>query len=129
MLKLFLSGIIWHYTKAYVEIIRLFRDFIWFILHLFSVKDLSRTIFYPWQRLGEPYQGGFNISAWFSAFVVNTLMRLVGFVVKSFVILIGISLAILVGLISIVFIVFWTIVPIFLVFLFVTSIRLFVHLQ
>lgn len=129
MLKLFISGIVWHYTKAYGEILRLSRDFVWFLFHLFSVSDLSKTLFYPWQRLGEQYKKGFNISAWFSSFVVNVIMRLVGFVVKLFVILIGVSLSIIVILLTLITLVFWTFVPLLLVFLFITSIRLFLHLQ
>jgi len=125
MLRLFWSGIFWHYTTAYKEIVLLCKNYIWFILHLFSIRDLSKTLFLPWQRLGERYQGGFNIGAWFSTFVINTLMRVLGFVARLFVILTGLVCACIVSVLSVIFIVVWTAIPFLMVFLFITSFRLF----
>jgi len=129
MIRLFWSGISWHYTVAYKEVLGLCQNFIWFTLHLFSVKDLSKTLFYPWQRLGERYQGGFDISAWFSTFVINTLMRLVGFLVRLFVIIVGLFCTFIVCVLSVVLIVVWTLIPILLVFLLINSFRLFFYTE
>ena len=124
MFRLFLSGILWHYTKAYKEIFILFKRSIWFVFHLFSIKDLTRTLFLPWQQLGERYQGGFHLGRWFESLVVNTLMRIVGFVVKAFVILTGLLIALLVCFIYVGVFAAWTLIPLILVFLFITALRL-----
>jgi hypothetical protein len=125
MLKLFWSGIIWHYSIAYKELFLLCRNFIWFIGHIFSIRDLSKTLFYPWQRLGEKYQGGLlHPAEWLSSFVINTMMRGVGLIVRLSVISIGLVCILFVILLCILMIAIWTVLPMLLVFLFITSIRL-----
>jgi len=125
MLQLFSSGIVWHYSGAYKELFILCRNFIWFLSHLFSIKDLLKTLIYPWQRLGEQYRGGFHISEWFQSFILNTLMRIVGLVVRLFVILTGLLCILLAVMLSVLLFIIWTFIPLILVFLFITSIRLF----
>lgn len=127
MLQLFFSGIIWHYTKAYKEIFTLLCNTVWFLFHLFSIKDLIRTLFAPWQRLGERYRGGFHIGEWFASVAINVLMRGVGFFARSIVILIGLCCVVFTVVVFGAVFVVWTLIPVILVFLFVSSIKLFLH--
>lgn len=124
MFQLLLSGIHWHYTKAYKEIFILYKRFSGFIFHLFSIKDLLRTLFLPWQQLGERYQGGFHMKALFESLILNLLMRVVGFFVRVFVILIGCILSIILSVLFLIIIVFWTFIPFILIFLFITALKL-----
>jgi hypothetical protein len=127
MLQLFLSGILWHYTKAYKEIYILTKNVIWFFFHLFSIKDLLKTLFYPWQKMGEQYQGGFHLSEWFSSKIINILMRCVGFLVRTLMIIIGLTCVCFAILVACGVFVVWTAIPFILVFLFISSIRLFLQ--
>lgn len=72
-----------HYGQGLILLGRLGFDFSRFWFRFFSIADLGRTFFSPWQRLGEDYKKSFNPQAWAETFLINTLMRLFGMGVKS----------------------------------------------
>lgn len=125
MIRFSISYFFWHYTKAYKELFLLTRNILWFVLHLFSIRELLQTFFQPWQRLGERYRGGFNVSAWFESFVVNMIMRLVGIAIRTIMIVLGVGSFLFVLGASVVLFFVWTLLPLILLFLFVTTIKLF----
>ncbi len=105
----------WHYSKGFAELINTIKNFLWFISHFFSIKLLLKTLFAPWRRMGESYGDGFNLEAFASAFIVNSLMRIVGFVTRAIIIFVGLvsyTIVLVFGL-SIVFI--WLFLPIILI--------------
>lgn len=108
----------WHYTRGFMEVILLFKNFSWFIWNFFSVKVLFKTLFYPFKRL-DIKSRGFNPEAFFESLATNTLMRLLGFVLRSFFIILGIVTLIAFFLFSIIFIFVWTILPFVLLGMFV----------
>lgn len=124
MLGLCFSYFFWHYTTALKELLAICRNFLWFVYHFFSIDVLSKTLFSPWQRMDEQYKKGFDISAIFQTFIVNTLMRIVGFLIRGFVILVGIAILIIVLAVEIVFFASWLVLPIIIVVLLVSGIRL-----
>jgi hypothetical protein len=101
----------WHYTKAVAELIAVFENFLWFIAHFFSFKLLLKTIFMPWKRLGESYGGGFNLEAFTTAFVVNTIMRAVGFATKVVILVVGGVAWMIVFVFGIFFFLLWLVMP------------------
>lgn len=79
----------WHYGKGFKEAINVIKNFLWFIRHFFSFGLLFKTLLSPWRRMGEAYGDGFNLEAFASAFIVNSLMRVVGFVSRVIIIFVG----------------------------------------
>lgn len=74
----------WHYSRGLKEWAHNLFAFLSFEFEFFSVKDLLRTLFAPFQRLHEGYGNNpTDMETIFSALIVNTLMRAVGFVVRS----------------------------------------------
>jgi hypothetical protein len=80
--------LLWHYTAGLHDYARVAKRFLSAVTSIFSLKLLFRTFFQPFERLGEHYHGG-GPSAYFEIFIVNTLMRMVGMLVRSCVIVIG----------------------------------------
>ncbi len=111
MIRLLVSYIVWHYTRALAELFLNCRNFISFLYHFFSIGELSHTLFAPWQMLGERYKKGFDPENFFEVFVVNSLMRLVGFLVRGAVILLGVVVIIFTILCSVVAFGFWLVLP------------------
>lgn len=101
----------WHYGQGIRELIAVAQNFLWFIAHFFSFKLLLKTLFAPWRRLGESYGRGFNVGAYASAFVVNSLMRLVGFVTRTCVLVVGLASYVLVLALSILIFIIWFLAP------------------
>jgi|SRR3989344_2581249 len=87
--SIFFAYLKWHYGKGLRELFGVTKNFLWFITHFFSFKLLLKTLLSPWRRLGEPYNGGFDLKAFASTFIINILMRLVGFFLKAIVLLVG----------------------------------------
>jgi hypothetical protein len=78
----------------------------------FAIPGLIRTLFSPWQRLQESYVSGFNIKEKLATLLVNTIMRLVGAVVRLTMILFGIVGLIIAGLLSMTLFLSWLAMPV-----------------
>lgn len=109
------SYVIWHYGRAYRDMLAVWGNLLWFIFNFFSIFMLLGTLFQPWKRMGEGYPKGFDPGGWASAVIVNTLMRVVGAVARGILILFGLFFAALLFFTGVVFFVAWTVMPIFLI--------------
>ena len=121
-MKFFMIGpyyLYWHYTRGISELSKNLFNFIIFQFHYFSVKDLIFTFFSPFQRLKEEYSpNSFEIEKILSTFVLNTLMRIVGMLVRSVLLSIAI-ICIVISLILVpIILLTWLILPVLLLFLF-----------
>jgi len=101
----------WHYGRGLREFFGAAGNFLWFVVNFFSFKLLLRTWVAPWKRLGERYEGGFDLSAFASALIVNGLMRIVGFVTKTVVLILGAVSYILVLIFSLFIFIIWILAP------------------
>jgi hypothetical protein len=110
--------IYWHYTQGIAELSKNLFNFIVFEFHFFSVKDLLFTLLSPFQRLKEDYgNNAIEFEKIASALIVNIIMRIIGFLVRSF-ILICAFICIVCSLILIpIILLFWLILPILLLIL------------
>lgn len=117
----------WHYTKGFKNLNYNFVSLLIFEYHFFSLKVLFSTLFQPFQRIHESYSKNIlDVEGFFSSLVINTLMRLIGFVVRAFIITMGLC-AMFSTLVLFPFIFLaWTVFPFLLVFLLVLSIWSFV---
>lgn len=109
--------IIWHYSSAIRDLIGIVINFIWFFFNFFSIETLLKTLFLPFGRLGEKYKKGVNVGAWAETFIVNALMRIVGFLLRICLIFIGLVLILLTIIIGITLLLAWLFAPFLLVFL------------
>jgi len=115
--------IYWHYTQGIAELSRNLFNFLIFEFHFFSVKELFSTLFSPFQRLKENYGNHFvDFERVISTFVVNIIMRIIGFFVRSFILLIAFA-SILVSVILIpIIVIIWLVIPVLLLLLMIGSI-------
>ncbi len=124
MLRLFVSYFAWHYTRGIADLFRVMGNFLWFLYHLFSIPVLAKTLFSPWRREGEAYKGGFHVEAFFETFVVNTIMRVVGFLVRGSVIIFGLGVLIIALVIAIAVLISWIVLPAAIAMLIISGLRL-----
>lgn len=101
----------WHYGRGLREFLGLAKNFLWFIAHFFSFKLFGRSLFSPWKRLGERYVGGLEITAFASTLVVNVLMRVVGFVIKTTVLCLGLASFLIALVFFVAIFVIWVFAP------------------
>jgi len=101
----------WHYGRGLRELFGVAGNFLWFVAHFFSFKLLIKTLFAPWKRLGERYEGVLHLEAFASALVVNGLMRAVGFATRILVLSVGLISYILVLIFSFFILIIWLLAP------------------
>jgi len=107
----FVAYVKWHYGQGLKEFFGVTENFLWFVVHFFSFKLLLKTLFDPWKRLGENYEGGFDLGAFASSVIVNGLMRAVGFVTKVIVLSVGVISYVLVLVFAFFLLLIWILAP------------------
>ncbi len=115
----------WHYTLAFVDIFHIWRNITTFLFNFFSIQILVKTFFSPWRRLhADRETEGFDLIDLLSTSFVNLTMRIVGALMRSMLIVIGLCAvtAVIVG--GIIFFVFWILTPIIIVLLCAAGIHL-----
>jgi len=81
--------ILWHYSTAlenYVRLVRTGRDFIWYY---FSIPILTRTLLVPYKRITEPRGRRFSFEDWVGSIIINLLSRLIGLCLRLTLLTIG----------------------------------------
>jgi hypothetical protein len=114
----------WHYSQALLDLIGIVRNFIWFFFEFFSIPLLLATLFSPFHRLGERYVNKLDIGKIAEAFIINTLMRFVGFGLRIFLIVTGVFFILLTFILGLFFFIAWVLAPLLLVFLLLYGIKL-----
>jgi hypothetical protein len=109
----------WHYSTAIRSIARIVENIIWFIWHFFSIELQAKTLFAPWQRLREVRKRGFDLEDMLGTWLINLVMRFVGFLVKIVFIIIGLVAIVVTFILSAGFVVIWLALPFIIIFLFV----------
>jgi len=88
-LKTFLGYLKWHYGKALNTTFVFWKNILIFLFNFFSIKSLAGNFFSPWKRLADSYPKNFNIKAYLFTFLANSISRIVGILMRTIMILVG----------------------------------------
>lgn len=115
---------IWHYTRAWWELWGVWRNYIWFTVHFFSIPELMRSWFAPFKRITESRGNTWNTEDLAAYVIINILSRFVGAVARTGVILVG--LVALLVTIAVGFLVYtvWMVLPLIIIGLLGASLSL-----
>ncbi len=111
----------WHYTRAIRNLLAAISNVLTFLLNFFSIPILVGTLFTPWRRLGEERKEGFDLEDFATVVIVNTLMRVVGFVIRFITITVGLVVLTSALLVSGLLVVLWLLWPLLIFILFVNG--------
>lgn len=111
----------WHYSEALQDMRRIWKNFFIFIWEFFSISILVRTLFSPWHKMKESYN---RIEDFFGNLVVNTMMRLVGAVIRLVFIIMGVVCLIFCAVVGLAALAFWLFLPFLLIYTFLQGINL-----
>lgn len=115
--------LIWHYTRAFGEIRHVAKNLLWFVVHFFSLPQLLRSFFAPYRRMTEERGNAFNLEDLASFVIIGLISRIIGMILRTVVILCGLTaLTILLALIVATF-VFWITAPLAIVTLIIIGFR------
>lgn len=104
--------IAWHYTTGIIDLLHIWWNYVWFIGHLFSVKDVILTFFTPFRRLSEKGPNPLaDLAAFAEAFTVTLMMRIVGMVLRTALLLVALIAFVLVMVVFSTTFFFWLFAP------------------
>jgi hypothetical protein len=114
----------WHYTKALIATFSLWKNILAFLFNFFSIKNLLGNFSTPWKRLADNYPKKFSLKIYFFTFIVNSVMRIVGIILRSIIILVGLTCCIIYIMLLPVSLLVWLALPITAVYLVIAGLIL-----
>lgn len=121
---LFLDFTVWYYSKALIDVLSVWFNFMWFITHFFSIPLLGKTLFSPWKRMTDDSKAK-TIENFFEALVMNIMSRIFGAIARLALITIGLCALCLGVIVLCVVLVSWVFFPFLIVFSLFYGISLF----
>jgi ATP-dependent Clp protease ATP-binding subunit ClpC len=113
---LILQYFYWHYLVAPKNLLGIWRNFLIFFWHFFSIGLLVRTLFFPWKRIIlVKRRPGFDIKEFAERVFANLVSRFFGFIFRSTVIFLGLLTEITVLFLGPVVLLIWVCLPLILV--------------
>lgn len=108
--------LVWYYFEMVKAIGAEWEKRLLYNLNYFSVPDLLKTLFSPWHKYYSPYRRFFEVWENFQSLVFNSTSRILGAIVRIFLILAGIISEIFIFLAGLAVILVWIFFPPLLIF-------------
>ncbi len=102
----------WHFLDVPREILKIWRDFLLFNLNYWSIPLLFKTLFSHWRRYKFSYGKGLDFKRYFEAFTFNAISRVIGFIMRTIFIFVGIITEIFIILGGIIIFLIWIFLPV-----------------
>lgn len=113
--NIFILYLEWHFLDASKGILRGWKNCLKFNLNYWSVPLLFQTFFSHWRRYHYSYGRGFDFKRYFEAFTFNIISRILGAIMRSVLIVLGLLTEIFIIFAGVVIFLGWLILPPFLI--------------
>ena len=115
--NIFWQYLIWQFFEVPKGILKTWWNFLkFYLINYFSIPLLIETFFAHWRRYRWFYPKGFDVGQYFEVFFSNFISRILGAVMRSFLIIIGISVEIFIIFIGFFILLGWFLLPVLLIF-------------
>jgi hypothetical protein len=111
-----ISWILWQFYEMPKFLFGVWNNYFMFATNLFSVTLLLKTFFSPWRRYNWTYPKAFDIKEFFNTLISNIFSRILGAIVRTFLIILGIILQIFVAVVGMIVFLGWLFSPFIIVF-------------
>jgi len=111
----------WHYSKAVYSLGDVWRNFLAFVYDFFSINLLFKNFFDPWKRMADEYPKKFDLNKILFIFIANVITRAIGIIMRTFLILLGLTCYLLLVLLYPVVIIIWLFLPLIIIVLIYNS--------
>lgn len=115
MLSTYLQFLLWYFVDMPLVLLKILKNFLLFNLNYFSVPTLLKTYFSHWHKYYSPYKKAFEIWANIEILVFNMMSRVIGAFLRTFLIIMGIFLEVLILSAGVAVLVGWFLLPLFLI--------------
>ncbi len=124
MVKILGAYLKWHYSDRVKAILEGWKGFLKFNLYYFSIPLLLKTLFSPWRKYKWSYGNPFDFKLNAEALLSNLISRILGAIVRSFLILAGAAAELAIVLLGLVVLFCWLTLPLLMLAIFVFSLDL-----
>ena len=111
MANLILQYLEWHFIDVPKAILIGWKNFLVFNIRYFSIPLLFKTFFSYWRRFRGSYGRGFDLKVYFEAFSFNIISRLIGAVMRTALISMGLTVEVVIFLAGLIVLIGWMILP------------------
>jgi len=122
--NIFFQWLFWQFFEVPKKILQVWKNYLLFNLNYFSVPLLFKTFFSYWRRYRWYYPRGFDLAKYLEVFVSNLISRILGAIMRIFLIAIGIFSEIFIFLCGLIIFFTWLLLPLILVGSFFWSLTL-----
>jgi len=109
-----LDFLTWYFIEVSGEILKGWKNFLLFNFEYFSIPILLKTYFSHWHRYYYSYGRGFDLMRYLEAFSFNSMSRIIGALLRTVLIFIGLMVEILISIIGLFILVLWIVLPVLL---------------
>ena len=109
--NIFIQYLEWQFFDVPKNILQAWQNCLRFNLNYWSVPLLLKTLFSHWRRYQYSYGKGFNFKRYFEAFTFNMISRVLGSIMRSVLIVLGLLTEIFVFLAGAIVFLIWLILP------------------
>ncbi len=113
--NIFSTWLKWHFIEMPKFLLDVWQNYILFVSHYFSLPILLKSLFAPWRKYIWNYPKGFDPKEFFSTLASNIISRLLGFFVRSILVILGIIAQICVIFIGAAVFLFWVLLPLIII--------------
>lgn len=121
---MFFQYLTWQFLDVPKNILKAWKNFLKFNLNYFSIPLLLKTLFSPWRRYIWFYPKGFDLGKYFEVFFSNLISRILGAILRVFLILIGVLVEIFIVFAGLFILLVWFLLPIILILGFYHGVRI-----
>lgn len=114
--NIFVLYLEWHFLDMPRGILAGWKNVLKFNLNYWSLPLLFKTLFSHWRRYRYSYGKSFDPGRYLEVFTFNIISRVIGSVMRSFLIAFGLAAEILIVFIGAAVFLFWLFLPLLLIF-------------
>lgn len=113
--NIFFQYIVWQFLESPKNVLAGWKNFLKFGLNYFSLPLLFKTLFSPWRRYSWSYGRGFDIKRYLEVFFSNLISRILGAIVRIFLIISGILFEVFILFAGLIVFLAWLVLPFLLI--------------
>ncbi len=85
-MNIFIKYLYWQLILTPKKVLSILKNYLLFGFDFFSIKETLRSLFSPWRRYLWDYGRGFDIGKYLETFASNIITRVIGFIMRLFLI-------------------------------------------
>jgi hypothetical protein len=109
--NIILQYLTWQFIDVPRQLLSVWKNFLLFVVNYFSLPLLLKTFFAPWKKYEWSYGQGFDAKRYLEVFSSNLMSRILGAIVRSFIVIAGLIAAIIVILLGLILFIGWLFLP------------------